>query len=135
MNEASANGSLGIEVLARPTRRRFTGEYKRRILEEYDRQPPGGRGAVLRREGLYSSHIDSWRKQRDAGALEALAPKKRGRKERAPDPHAREVVELRRKLARAERELKQARAIIEIQKKVSEVLGIPLATVESDESE
>jgi transposase-like protein len=84
---------------------------------------------------LYSSHIDSWRKQRDAGALEALAPKKRGRKEKVPNPHAREVVELRRKLARAERELKQARAIIEIQKKVSEVLGIPLATVESDENE
>ena len=74
MSEASANGSVGTEVLARPTRRRFTGEYKRRILEAYDGAAPGGRGAVLRREGLYSSHIDSWRKQRDAGALEALAP-------------------------------------------------------------
>jgi hypothetical protein len=88
---------------------------------------------------LWSSHIDSWRKQREAGVLEALGPKKRGRKPKVEDPLARENAELRRKLARAEQKLKQAELIIDIQKKVSEMLGIPLAKpepeLEPDESE
>lgn len=135
MNLPSSNVAPNPEVPEKVTRRRHAGEYKKRILEQYEAAPPGARGALLRREGLYSSHIDSWRKQREAGVLEALAAKKRGRKRNPANAQALELEALRRKLARAERELKQARAIIEIQKKVSEALGIPLETSESDENE
>jgi len=138
MNLPVSNSSPNPEVPEKVTRRRYTGEYKKRILEQYE-SLPSGRGALLRREGLWSSHIDSWRKQREAGVLEALGPKKRGRKPKAEDPRAREIAELRRKLARAEQKLKQAELIIDIQKKVSEMLGIPLAKPElepePDESE
>jgi transposase len=108
--------------------------YKKRILAEYDRLPRGEQGALLRREGLYSSHVDAWRKQRDAGVDQALMPKKRGRKTQPSNPLARENAELRRKLTRTEAALRQARAIIDIQKKLSEELGIPLEPIESDES-
>jgi transposase-like protein len=134
MNLPTANGRSSAEVSERATRRRFTAEYKRRILAEYEATALGERGAFLRREGLYSSHLDGWRKQRDAGALDALATK-RGRKPKDSKPLADENAKLRRKLARAERELAQARAIIEIQKKVAEALGTPIETPEPDESE
>lgn len=130
MNLPTSNGSPNPEVPEKVTRRRYTGEYKKRILEQYETAPSGGRGALLRREGLYSSHIESWRKQREAGVLEALAPKKRGRRPKAEEPRAREIADLRRKLARAEQKLKQAELIIDIQKKVAEMLGIPLAKPE-----
>jgi transposase-like protein len=126
--------AVSNEVPEKPVRRRYTLEYKKRILAEYDRLPRGEQGALLRREGLYSSHVDSWRKQRDAGVDQALMPKKRGRKTQPSNPLARENAELRRKLTRTEAALKQARAIIDIQKKLSEELGIPLEPIESDES-
>jgi transposase len=126
---------ISTEVSERPTHRRFDSVYKKRILEEYESCAKGERGALLRREGLYSSHIDGWRKRRDAGVQQALMPKKRGRKTEPSNPLARENAELRRKLARAERSLQQARLIIDIQKKLSEELGLPLQTLESDESE
>ena len=135
MNLAIPNQPITTEVTEKPTRRRYGLEYKQRILEEYERCAKGERGALLRREGLYSSHIDAWRKRRDAAVEQALMPKKRGRKTEASNPLAREVADLKRKLARSERALQQAHAIIEIQKKVSEALGIPLETSESDESE
>lgn len=113
------------EVPEKPARRRFTAEYKLRILHEADGcVEPGALGALLRREGLYSSHLTTWRRQREQGALEALTPKKRGR--RAPHPLSRRVAELERENVHLQRRLKQAETIIEVQKKVSEILGIPL---------
>lgn len=104
------------EVLAKPVRRRFTAEYKRRVLQEADAcEAPGQLGALLRREGLYSSHLTDWRRQRDLGILTALGPKKRGR--RARHPLARQVVELERENGRLRRRLQQAETIIEVQKK------------------
>ena len=117
------------EVAERAARRRFTAEYKLQVLREADAcAAPGELGALLRREGLYSSHLTTWRRQREAGTLAALAPKKRGRSGAPASPLARRVAELERDKARLERRLKQAETIIEVQKKVSEILGIPLTT-------
>ena len=125
----------GPEVRERASRRRFTAEYKLRVLREADScVGPGEVGALLRREGLYSSHLTTWRRQRELGALAALAPNKRGRRTVAPSPLARRVAELEREKARLERRLKQAETIIEVQKKVSEILGIPLKNPDVDES-
>jgi len=118
----SANGSTSSEVTEKAQRRRFGGEYKGRIVEQYDALSRGERGALLRREGLYSSHIDAWRKQREAGVLSGLATKRRGPKAKASRPEDREKAELRRAVARLERKLKQAQTIIEIQKKVARAL-------------
>lgn len=120
------------EVSAKAKRRVFTAGYKRRILDELDRATkPGEVGAILRREGLYSSVVSSWRRQRDAGTLSALRPKKRGPVAKVPHPLEREVVELKRALAKAEARAKHAEALVEVQKKVAELLGIQLA--KSDE--
>lgn len=99
--------------------RRYPAKYKARILEEYERLDKAGKGAVLRREGLYTSLIDAWRKQRDRGALEALA-KPAGRQ--PGDPRDREVVRLRRDNARLAAELAKARRVIEVQGKLSALL-------------
>lgn len=135
MNIPIPSESVNNEVTERPTHRRYTLEYKKRILAEYESLPRGEQGALLRREGLYSSHVDSWRKQRDAGVEQALMPKKRGRKTAPRNPLSQENAELRRKLARTEAALKKAHLIIDIQKKLSEELGLPLQTIDSDESE
>ena len=112
------------EVRERAARRRFTGEYKLQILREADECAGVGElGALLRREGLYSSHLTTWRRQREHGALVALAPKKRGRPTAPGSPLARRVAELERDKARLERRLKQAEAIIDAQKKLAEILG------------
>jgi len=117
------------EVPERAARRRFTAEYKLRVLREADTDAGAGEiGALLRREGLYSSHLTTWRRQREQGALAALTPKKRGRSAAPVSPLARRVAELEREKTRLERRLKQAETIIEVQKKVSEILGIPLKT-------
>ncbi len=120
------------EVLERPVRRRFSAEYKLRIVDEANAATePGAVGALLRREGLYSSHLVDWRRQYRSGALAALArPKGRPRKR---DPLAEEVERLRRRNARLEARLATAERIIEIQSKVSELLGIPLAQGSEDE--
>jgi transposase-like protein len=116
-------------VPERAARRRFTAEYKLRVLREADTGAGAGEiGALLRREGLYSSHLTTWRRQREQGALAALTPKKRGRAAGPVSPLARRVAELEREKARLERRLKQAETIIEVQKKVSEILGLPLKT-------
>lgn len=120
------------EVPERPKRRRFTAEYKLAILKEADAATePGQIGALLRREGLYSSHLVDWRRQRDAGALEAFS-KRRGRPR--PDPREREIARLRTDNVRLRRRLDQAEKIIEVQGKVSELLGISLDPA-SDEQE
>jgi transposase-like protein len=115
------------EVAEKAHRRRFSASYKLKILEETDHcSQPGEVGKVLRREGLYSSHLSNWRKQRDDGVLAALRPKRRGRKPRRPDPSAKRIAELERDNARLRRDLHKAETIIEVQKKLSEILGIEL---------
>jgi len=116
------------EVLEKPMRRRFTAQYKLGVLEEADRceQGSGQLGALLRREGLYWSNLTTWRRQRDKGVLEALSVKKRGRKAKAEDPRDRRIRQLERQTEGLQRRLKQAETIIEFQKKVCEILGIPL---------
>jgi len=113
------------EVLEKPTRRRFTAEYKARVLREYDASPKGERGALLRREGLYSSHIANWQGQRAKGELSGLEPRKRGRKAtKRRDGVALENQQLRRQVARLEHQLARAQKVIEVQKKISEILGV-----------
>jgi transposase len=117
------------EVRERPTRRRFSAQYKRRILEEADAcTAPGQLGALLRRAGLYSSHVAAWRKQRDDGAFDALH-RFRGRK--PADPAAAELARLRRENVQLQRRLEVAETIIAVQKKVSALLSIPLDDAES----
>jgi transposase len=120
------------ELAERPTRRRFTAEYKRRILLAADACRASGEiGALLRREGLYSSHLSTWRAQRDAGALAAL---ERPRGRRAAEPLERENAALRQRLERAEAELAKARRVIEVQGNVSALLGEMLGTRSANES-
>ena len=117
----------GSEVLEKAKRRRFEAAYKLHIVEEADgAADPGAVGALLRREGLYSSHLASWRRQRDEGSLAGLAPKRRGRKAKRRDPLTKENEKLRREIQRLGERLRQAETIIEVQKKVSEMLGIAL---------
>jgi transposase len=124
----AAPAAASPELSDRPRRRTFTGQDKLRILAETDRATEtGGIGAILRREGLYSSALTDWRKQRDAGAFGALAPAKRGPKTGEPNPLAAELALVQRDNARLTLRLKRAEAIIELQKKVAELLGIPLA--------
>lgn len=106
------------EVPERKNRRRFTARYKLRILEEADAcMEPGQIGVLLRREGLYSSNLTTWRKQREKGLLDALSPRKRGRKKIEKNPLSEEVARLQRETERLKRKLKQAERIIEVQKK------------------
>ncbi len=113
------------EVPAKATRRRFTAEYKLRILEEIDRVGPGGQGAILRREGLYSSHLSEWRRARRKGALGSLA-QKRGRKPQQDAASAKRIAKLERELAKTREELRKAHLILEVQGKVAGLLGIDL---------
>jgi len=113
------------EVLAVARRRQFTAEYKRSFLREYEACPKGERGALLRREGLYSWHVTAWRTQRTTGELAGLTPRKRGRKAtKRRDEVALENKRLVRQNARLEHQLNRARKIIEVQKKISEILGV-----------
>ena len=123
---AAPAGAASEEVVARPTRRRFAAEYKLRILQEANRCAPGELGALLRREGLYSSHLTTWRQQREAGSLAALAAKKRGPK---VDPHAEELARLRRENAKLLVKLQRADLIIDAQKKLLVLLNQPIPDV------
>ncbi len=112
------------EVAAKPKRRRFTAEYRLRVLEEADRcTEPGAVGQLLRREGLYSSHLTAWRKARRNGALRGLASKKRGAKPKARNPLEAKVRELESKVERLEEELHKAHTILDVQEKVAGLLG------------
>ncbi len=120
--------SVGVvpdpELVGRPRRRRFSAEYKLRIVREADARP-GEIGALLRREGLYSSLLTEWRRARDSGALEALAPKRRGR--RGPSPEQVDNQRLRHALERTQADLETARRVIEVQGNVSALLEELLA--------
>jgi len=121
------------EVEPKRARRSFTAEYKARILAECDAATEDGAiGAILRREGLYSSHLVDWRRQRELGILHGLQPRKRGRKPVPKDPVAEENLRLKRQLERAQEELRRATLIIEAQKKLAEILGFPLPTPPSE---
>jgi len=123
-------------VSEKPERRRFTAEYKLRVLREADRATgPGQLGTLLRREGLYSSHLTTWRKQREEGTLAGLAPKRRGRKANPDAALIAENQRLQRETQRLAAKLRQAETIIEVQKKLSEVLAIALPSPERIGSE
>ena len=113
------------EVPEKTPRRKFTAKYKLEILDKADRcTQPGQIGALLRSEGLYASNLTTWRNQRDKGLLEVMSPKKRGRKKAEKNPLAREVARLQRDNERLQKKLKQAEIIIDVQKKISQILGI-----------
>ena len=116
----SAPAAASPELLDRPRRRTFTAQDKLRILGEVDRAAgvPGAVGAIVRREGLYSSALSDWRRQRAAGAFEALSPAKRGPKTAEPNPLAAELARSRRENLRLKQRLERAEAIIELQKKL-----------------
>jgi transposase-like protein len=126
-NLVALSGS-GTEVPVKPARRQFSAEYKLKILRETDAATePGQIGAICRREGLYSSLLTTWRHQRDKGSL--ASPIKRGRK---PNPEAKRIAELEKEVKRLNRKLHQAEVIIDVQKKVSALLGITLATPDEE---
>lgn len=115
------------EVVERAMRRKFGAEYKLHILKLADScTEPGSLGVLLRREGLYASNLTTWRRQRDEGTLEALSPKKRGPKTVEPNPLAAENELLKRENEQLSKRIKQAELIIDVQKKVSQMLGITL---------
>ncbi len=130
---APAKPAPNPEVVADAKRRTFTLEYKMRILAEADtaRDQPGAVGALLRREGLYSSHLTTWRKEREAGVRRALEPKTRGPKTKL-DPHQEELRKLRRDNERLTEALRKAELIIEVQKKVGTLLGWALPETGGD---
>ena len=120
------------EVASKPQRRRFTAEYRLRILEEAERCTKSGEvGQLLRREGLYSSHLTAWRKARHDGALRGLASKRRGAKPKARNPLEPKVRELESKVARLEKELHKAHTILNVQEKVAGLLGFDLESGKS----
>ncbi len=116
-----------VEVMAKPTRRRYSAEYKVRILREADASTgPGEIGALLRREGLYSSNLTAWRKQREKRELEGLGQKRRGPLPKENNPLVDKVKALERETARLRARAERAEGLVELQKKVSEILGIEL---------
>ena len=134
-NDTERNGRPAPEVNEKPVRRQFTAEYKMRILEEADVCTDKGQvGELLRREGLYSSHLSNWRRLREEGSLASLKPKQRGRK-RKNDEAAQELERLKRENQRLAERLRQAETIIDVQKKVCELLGIATPQNEKENDE
>ena len=135
---SSSNGSERVEqpepeVVPKAVRRSFSAAYKLRIVEEADQCTEHGQiGAMLRREGLYSSHLTTWRRQREAGVLQAMTPKKRGRKA-SQDAKDVKIAALRRENERLKKQLEQAELIIGAQKKLAAALEQTL-TGSEDES-
>ena len=120
------------EVKDQARRRQYSAAYKLRILEELDRcTEPGQQGAILQREGLYSSHLTKWRKERRSGQLKALTPKKRGRRE--ADPATVELARLQRENEKLKAKLERAEIIIRYQKKVADLLGFNPATEKGED--
>jgi len=128
--EAGTDGATSlreVEVLVKAERRRFTAEYKQKILREADNCRQSGEiGALLRREGLYWSNLTHWRRQRESGELAGLTAKRRGPQRREKNPLAERVRELERDNVRLKRRAERAEGLVELQKKVSEILGIEL---------
>ena len=132
---ANPQGILDPEVSAKAIRRKYPGDYKLRILREAEAcTQPGQLGALLRREGLYSSNLTTWRRQKEQGMLEALSPRKRGRKSLKGNPLALKVIQLERENQKLRQKLHQAETIIEVQKKISEILHLPVQKEEEKTS-
>jgi transposase len=130
-NGSVKEGMPNTEVVAKAKRKRFTAAEKRRILREVDAcQGSGEIGALLRREGIYSSYLTTWRRQRERGELDGLAPQKRGPK---PDPQAAEIARLKRENERLQKRLQQAELIIDFQKKAAQLFGGTLETPDLDD--
>ena len=120
-----------VEVVAKAQRRRFTAEYKRQIVREAERcTKPGEIGALLRREGLYSSHLRTWRAARDRGELEGLSPRKRGPKTTPADPRDQRITEIERSEERWRKRAERAEALVELQKQIAALLGTPLESAQ-----
>ena len=126
---APAGATPDPEVRAKPARRQFSAAYKLQILKAAEHCAPGEIGALLRREGLYSSHLAKWRREHELGALQGLTPKPRGRRS---NPQAEEIARLQHENTALRARLQQAEAIIDAQKKLAEVLG-PNRLTESNE--
>jgi transposase len=130
---AGAETPPNPEVRPRAKRRSFSAAYKQKVLAAADAASgTGAIGALLRREGLYSSHLTHWRQERSAGITQGLTPRTRGPKPQV-DPSAKEVQQLRRENERLTEHLRKAEIIIEIQKKVATLLGRTLATPEAED--
>jgi transposase len=128
-------GRPATEVTAKAKRRRFTAEEKRRVLQAAAACTQRGElGALLRREGLYSSHLMKWREQAERGEIAGLTPKKRGPEPKVVDARDKQLAEQQRLIAKLTRRVQRAEAIIDVQKKLSQVLGIALPPID-DESE
>jgi hypothetical protein len=120
-----------VEVAEKAARRQFNAEYKRKILKEADACTREGEiGALLRREGLYSSHLSVWRAARERGEIAGLAPRKRGPKAVPPDPRDRKIAEQERETRRWKARAERAEALVDLQKKVSAILGIALPDID-----
>lgn len=127
MTESQMATAPETEVEPKAQRRKFSAQYKLDILKRAaECKAPGALGALLRSEGLYSSHLAKWREQRDAGELAGLTPKKRGRKGVEVDARDRKIVELQRENAKLAARAERAEALVELQKKVASLLGTPL---------
>lgn len=132
----SRDGTPDPEVPAKRKFRRYTAAYKLKVLREVDLcTQPGETGSLLRREGLYSSLLSSWRRQREAGQLDGLAGKKRGHRGASSDKQSAEIKRLLRETQHLARKLRQAELVIDIQKKASELLGIRLNSPDNDEND
>ena len=116
-----------VEVVAKAQRRQFSAEYKRRVLREAEAcRRPGEISALLRREGLYSSHLAAWRAARQRGELAGLGAKRRGPVPQRPDPRQKRIAELEREVRRLQARAERAEGLVEVQKKVAELLGLEL---------
>ena len=127
MTGVLAGSSLGeeVEVVAKAQRRRFTTAYKRRVLHEAARcTKPGELGALLRREGLYSSHLAAWRAAQARGALAGLGARRRGLQGAAPDARAKRILALEREVRRLRARAERAEALVDVQKKLSALLQV-----------
>jgi transposase len=121
--KAPGSGPVDPEVTERPTRRVYSAEFKRQVLKEVDACAEGEIGAILRRHGLYSSHLKTWREQRERGEVSGLAPKKRGRKAAPKNPLTDVVARLERDLRRMTARAERAEGLVDLQKKMAALLG------------
>ena len=136
VEKASAERSSSSNEVTRAHRRRFSAAYKERVVKQAEAcSKPGELGALLRREGLYSSHLNKWRQQFAEGTLAGLRPKKRGPKANPDKKLIRENEKLRREAVRLKKKLERAELIIDYQKKVSKILGITLESQQDDSSD
>jgi transposase-like protein len=130
-----AAAAVDPEVSAKAERRKFSAAYKRSILAEADQGGPGAVAGILRREGLYSSHLTTWRRQRESGEIAGLEPRKRGKKPAPKNPLAGEVRRLERENRHLQKRLRQAEIIIDVQKKLCDILGLTVPPIEQSEDE